>query len=228
MAATFDPTGPSLPKIPPDALLPKGPLSFALHDLAARAPDGGLHMSDLFETLAGRGHAALLVVLSFPFCLPVPLPGLSVVFGLVLGFVGLRIAFARRPWLPRWILERPLRREILIGLANRLAAFEKRTSRMLRPRIVFLCRDVRMHRVSGILIALMGTLLALPLPIPFTNIPAALPVLLLGLGLLEDDGLFVIFGYAASFFALGIFVALFWFGGVGLDHIIKAWHQRWD
>jgi hypothetical protein len=227
MAATFDPTGPSTSQTPPDAPRP-GPLSVALHELATLAPHERLHLRDLFETLAGRGHAALLVVLAFPFCLPVPLPGLSVVFGVILAFVGLRIAFARRPWLPRWILARPLRREILVGLANRLASFEKRTSRMLRPRIVYLCRDVRMHRVSGIVIAILGALLALPLPIPFTNIPAALPILLLGLGLLEDDGLFVIFGYATAFFAFGIFVALFWFGGVGLDHIIKAWRQRWE
>jgi hypothetical protein len=228
MAAPFDPAEPSPPQLPPDAPRPQGQLSAALLELAMLAPDGGLHLRDLFETLAGRGHAALLVVLSFPFCLPVPLPGLSVVFGVVLAFVGLRIAFARRPWLPRWILERPLRREILIGLAKRLAAFEKRTSRMLRPRLVYFCRDVRMHRVNGILVAIMGALLALPLPIPFTNIPAALPVLLLGLGLLEDDGRFVIFGYAAAFFAFGVFAAIFWYGGLGLDHIIKAWRQRWE
>jgi hypothetical protein len=169
-----------------------------------------------------------LIVLGLPFCLPIPLPGLSVVFGVVLVFVGLRIAFGHRPWLPRWLLNRPLKQESLLGLARALARFEKRTSKMLRPRLVILCRDPRIHRLNGILVALMGVLLALPLPIPFTNIPAAIPILLIGLGMLEDDGLFVVFGYATAFFAFGIFAALFWFGGVGIEHILKAWREGRD
>lgn len=204
-----------------------GRLSVALEELAANPPVESLHFRDLFEKLTGRGHAALLVVLSIPFCLPIPLPGLSVIFGVVLTFVGLRISFGHRPWLPGWLLNRPLRRDTLHGLARGLARFERRTSKMIRPRLVMLCRDPRIHLVNGIVVALMGVLLALPLPIPFTNVPAAIPVLLMGLGMLEDDGLFVILGYAASFFALGFFVALFWFGKYGLHHIIEEWHKLW-
>ena len=206
----------------------RGRLSTALVELAAKHSGDGLCFRDLFENLTGRGHAALLIVLGLPFCLPIPLPGLSVVFGVVLVFVGLRIAFGHRPWLPRWVLDRPLKKESLLGLARGLASFERRTSKMLRPRLVVLCRDPRMHRLNGILVALMGILLALPLPIPFTNIPAAIPILMLGLGMLEDDGLFVVFGYAGAFFALGLFFALFWFGGIGLKHILDEWQKRWS
>lgn len=215
---------PILPPVP----TPRGQLSASLLELAGATPVGELRVRHLFEGLAGRGHAALLVVLSLPFCLPIPLPGLSVAFGLVLAFVGLRIAFAQRPWLPAWLLNKPLRHETLLMLARRLAGFERRMQKTLRPRIVVLCRDPRMHRLNGLVVALMGALLALPLPIPFSNIPVALPILLIGLGLLEDDGLFLIAGYAAAFFGLGVFVALFWFGNVGIEHIIHEWHRLWD
>jgi hypothetical protein len=198
-----------------------------LEALATKETAENLVFRDLFENLTGRGHAALLVVFALPFCLPIPVPGLSVAFGVVLMFVGLRIAFGHRPWLPRWVLDRPLKRKILLGLAHGLGRFERRTSKMLRPRLVVLCRDSRVQRANGILVALMGVLLALPLPIPFTNIPAAIPILLIGLGLLEDDGLFIIFGYAASFLAIGLFIGLFWFGGVGLRHIREEWRKLW-
>jgi hypothetical protein len=221
------PPEPSVPVPSPETPAGRGRLSAAIIELAAKHANGDLCFRDLFENLTGRGHAALLIVLGLPFCLPIPLPGLSVIFGIVLMFVGLRIAFGHRPWLPRWLLDRPLKTDTLLGLARGLASFERRTSRMLRPRLLLLCRDPRIHRLNGIIVALMGILLALPLPIPFTNIPAAIPILMLGLGMLEDDGLFVVIGYAAAFFAFGLFVALFWFGGVGLKHIIDEWQKRW-
>jgi hypothetical protein len=222
--ATPEPPAPLLPEALPPG---RGRLSTALTELAAKHAGGALCFRDLFENLTGRGHAAVLIVLGLPFCLPIPLPGLSVVFGIVLVFVGLRIGFGHRPWLPGWLLDRPLKQESLLGLARGLALFEKRTNKLLRPRLLILCRDPRIHRLNGILVALMGALLALPLPIPFTNIPAAIPILMLGLGMLEDDGLFVVFGYAGAFFAFGLFVALFWFGGVGLGHILDEWQKRW-
>jgi hypothetical protein len=63
-------------------------------------------------------------------------------------------------------------------------------------------------------------ILALPLPIPLTNVLAAIPILILGFGLLEEDGIAIVIAY---FFALICFTAFFlmvWLSKVGL-HLIK-------
>lgn len=213
------------PPAPADHGTPvRGRLSAALEVLARSEPEGGLRIRHLFETLAGSGHAALLVVSGFAFVLP--LPGIGLILGLLLMFVGLRIAFGHRPWLPPWLLDKPLRPDSALSLARKLAAFERRTHKLLRPRLVVVCRDPRMHRVNGLVVALLGILLTLP--IPFTNIPLAVPVLLIGLGLLEDDGLLLILGHALSIFAFGLFVALFWFGGLSIEHVWRAWQKQLD
>jgi hypothetical protein len=46
----------------------------------------------------------LLVVVTFPFCTPLPRPGLSIPFGLVVAFIGLGLSLGQKPWLPAMIV----------------------------------------------------------------------------------------------------------------------------
>ena len=207
----------------PAATADPGRLSERLHALIETNPAGEFRIRNLFESLAGRGQAALVVVISLPFCLPVPLLGLSTPFGLILAFIGLRIAFQRRPWLPRWLLDKPLRAETLAKLAARCVSLERRLHRWLLPRWPVFCRHPWGRFSHGLTIAVLAVLLALPLPIPMSNVACALPILLLGLGLLEDDGLFVALGYAGGWVTLALFVAVSWMGGLGLEHLWASW-----
>jgi hypothetical protein len=200
-----------------------GRLSEKLHTLYGNPPEGGFRVRSLFDALAGRGHAALLVVLSLPFCLPIPLLGLSVPFGLMIAFIGLRIAFRKRPWLPAWLLDKPVQPETILKMAEKCAALERRLHRMIQPRWPKVCRHPWLHFSHGITVAILAMLLALPLPIPGSNLPAAIPMLLLGLGMLEDDGLFVVFGYAAAWAGVAVFVAFFWVGGISIEHLWEWW-----
>jgi hypothetical protein len=210
---------PATPLAQPDP----GRLSEKLHALHAQAPEQGFRIRHLFEALAGRGHAALLVALALPFCLPIPMLGLSVPFGLIIAFIGLRIAFRKRPWLPAWLLDKPLQAQTVAGLATKCAGLERRIHRLIQPRWPQVCHHPWMHFSHGITIAVPALLLALPLPIPGSNLPAAIPLLLLGLGLLEDDGLFIAVGYAAAWAGVAVFAAFFWVGGVGIEHLWEWW-----
>ena len=60
--------------------------------------------------------------------------------------------------------------------------------------------------------AFLAILLALPLPIPFSNLLAAIPILLISLALLEEDGAFLIAGYVAAIPCTAFFAALFLLG----------------
>jgi hypothetical protein len=65
-----------------------------------------------------------------------------------------------------------------------------------------------MKRVNGAMLAALGIFLALPLPIPLTNVITAWAIFLISLGILEDDGLFIFLGYGLFFCALIVLILL--------------------
>ncbi|NBV97490.1 MAG: exopolysaccharide biosynthesis protein [Verrucomicrobia bacterium] len=147
----------------------------------------GLTVSQLVFALEGKGHAAIMAVLSLPFCFPIQIPGLSTPFGVILIFSGLRIAFGQEPWLPGWLMVRDIPDGTAHGLLRGLRWIATPAEKVLHPR-------------------------ALPLPVPFSNLLAAVPILLISLALLEDDGVFLISGYLAAVPCVVFFGALFLYG----------------
>jgi len=172
----------------------------------------GLTVSQLVFALEGKGHAAIMAVLSLPFCFPIQIPGLSTPFGVILIFSGLRIAFGQEPWLPGWLMVRDIPDGTAHGLLRGLRWIATPAEKVLHPRLVGLCRNPTLHRIHGLLIAFLAILLALPLPVPFSNLLAAVPILLISLALLEDDGVFLISGYLAAVPCVVFFGALFLYG----------------
>ncbi len=167
---------------------------------------------EVFHYLTGKGYAALLIVFVFPFCLPIQIPGVSTPFGLILAFLGLRVAFGKALWWPKWILDKEVASEslkkILAGSIKAVQYLQK----ILHPRLLRIVKNPLLHRLNGLLIVLLALLLALPLPIPGTNLLTAIPILCIGLGLLEDDGLFILIGYVLSAICFLAFISLAFFG----------------
>ena len=80
-------------------------LSEDLLRMLERAAGNSITLREIIEILHGRGFDVLIIVLAAPFLTPIPLPGLSTPFGLILMFFGVRIALRKHPWLPRKFLE---------------------------------------------------------------------------------------------------------------------------
>jgi hypothetical protein len=173
----------------------------------------------IFSILSGKGYAALLVILSLPFCFPIQIPGFSTPFGLALAFLGLRISFGKKLWWPKRILDKELGSEKVVNLSEKTIAIFKKIQKILHPRLPFLTRNTILHRLHGLVVFVLALFLSLPLPIPMTNMLTAVPILCIGLGLLEDDGVMIIIGYCLAIFAISLFAALFWFGKSQLMHI---------
>lgn len=194
----------------------QGRISEGLREMLAAEPEGDFTLRAVFEHLAGRGHAALMVVMALLTWLPV----ISVVTGPILVFVGLRFSFGKRPWLPKWLLDRPVQRSTIASVVKTCESLEKRTSRLLRPRAVGLVRNVWLHRALGVVVAICGVLL--PLPIPLTNIPLALPVIIIGLALIEDDGVYAVVGLALALVVFSSLAAATVLSGAGVEYL---WHR---
>ncbi len=191
----------------------QGAISQVVDSLESRVRHGSpLTIDGLMLALEGKGHAAIVTVLALPFSLPIQIPGLSTPFGILLFYNGLRVAFARQPALPRWVRNREIpagTAQAMLGALRKVARFAEK---VLHPRWVQLCRHPILHRLHGLLIAFLSILLALPLPIPMSNMLAAIPILLIGLALLEDDGAFLVGGYLAALPCVVFFAVLFLLG----------------
>lgn len=186
----------------------------------ARAHDQ-LPVRSLITILTGRGYAVLLILLSLPFCFPINVPGLSTPFGIFLAFIGVRMAFAKRPWWPKWFLEKNISSERLIKLITKATVIINKFKKVLHPRLTFMVDLPIIQRLNGILITLLALLLAVPFPIPMTNILSALPIFMMGLGKLEDDGLAVLISYVMALFSFVFFMLIFLFGKSIFYHLTQ-------
>src|SRR5258708_31025822 len=77
---------------------PRLTFSEELGALATRFVSQRTRLGDILEATKGRGFDLLLVFITLPFLTPIPLPGFSVPFGLVIFLIGMRLAVGRKPW----------------------------------------------------------------------------------------------------------------------------------
>lgn len=170
--------------------------------LLKKAEASAVSIEEILGILSGKGQCLILILLSLPFCQPIQIPGLSTPFGIVISFLGLRMAFGNHSWLPKKILSTKITSATLKKMAKSTLWFIGKARFFIHPRLEWMCHHSVMKKINGLMILALGFFLALPLPIPLSNLVAAWSIFLIGLGILEDDGLFVIMGYAVAFLAL--------------------------
>ncbi len=156
---------------------------------------GGLTLKELTKELGLSGAAFFSLILTLPFLLWIAFPGLSLIFGALLLVNGVRIALKKGVWIPRFLCKRRFSGARLAHTLMIASRWLQGMERVVRPRFEWMQGNLFVRLLTGIAIALSGLFLALPLP-PGTNFLPALGVAILALGLLEDDGLFTLIGYA--------------------------------
>ncbi len=181
-------------------------------------------LREVLGLLKGRGYVLLVMLLALPFCTPVPLPGVSTPFGLIIGIIGARLACGAKPWLPSRLLDTRLSPKIfgkVFALTRKIIlGFE----RLLRPRLLWVTSTPLRLQLHAVPIVICAVLLLLPLPIPFSNTVPAWSIMLMAGGLLERDGGFIIAAYITSLLAVAFFGVIAIFGVEAVDFIWKWLH----
>ena len=191
-------------------------LTEALEKLLQQANGQDTTLDLILTCLAKRGYATLLVLLSLPFCLPIQIPGFSTPFGIVLALIGLRIAFGRRIWLPQMVLQKKISYPVLEKVTKNAIKIAQKLSFLTATRLTWLSQSPVVQVVNGLLIFILSLFLALPLPIPFTNLLTAVPILIFGFAILEDDGVLLLIAYVLTLVCFGFYAWLYWIGKAGL------------
>lgn len=144
-------------------------------------------VGDLLQVLGDRAIGALMFIFAFPNVIPAP-PGTSAVLGAPLIFLAAQLMLGLRPWLPRLVAQRSMRRKDFATLVRRVAPWLARAEKLLRPRWSGLSRPPTEYLVGAICLVLA---IVLVLPIPLGNMLPALAICMFSLGILERDGLWI-------------------------------------
>ena len=162
-----------------------------------------LTVGQMLEQFDSRAFGAMLLVFGLLNCLPLP-PGSSTILSLPILLLAPQIALGREiPWLPRKLIEHPLKRDDLRGLFRKLTPVVRRMELVTRPRLELLFGPIG-ERAIGVVCTLLAMVLVLP--IPLGNLAPGATVAVLALSLLQRDGLLTLAGYLMAGVSVGLLV----------------------
>lgn len=194
-----------------DTGLKKHCLSDHLLEVARTCENRKVDCDLLLKLLGPRGPAILVLILSAPFLMPIALPGISTLFGSLICFLGIVIAFGSSIRLPETIAKRTFPGAMLskaLFLAIRLI---KRVEPVLKSRIEFLFLSKVIKIIIGLVVVTGGLVVVLPLP-PGANFISSLVCMIVALGWAAKDGVLLLSGIALFFGKIALYFFFFLLG----------------
>ena len=164
----------------------KSSLAENLKSVVTDSGSKNLTIGSFISKIKDQGFGILLMTLAFPSALPVPAPGYSTPFGILLAVLGLQMIVGRNtPWFPQTILQKKVSRQTARKLVNRSTKLLLLVEKWVHPRPPS-CFNTILKRFWGFLVLIMSVLMILP--IPLTNTFPAMVIFFLGAALSEKDG----------------------------------------
>ena len=174
-----------------------------LDDFALGDPNQVLQLGDLLSGFGQSAFGLLLFIGVLPAFIPIPGVGGAIGGPLVI-LVGVQLLVGlSRLWLPGFIARRGPHRSALITFRSLLSPWLARLEKLIRPRLHAVLDHKLALSFTGLLLILLGLLLALP--IPFTNYVFGVLLLLFALALLERDGALMLVAWVAGGTAVIVF-----------------------
>jgi len=148
-----------------------------------------------------------LMFFAIPEVIPIPIPGVSALVVLPTGYVSYQMATGRRQIkLPKFLLNRVVPRKALAAAIHAVLPALKKAEKVSKPRWKWASTPAA-QRLLGLFIFILA--LAIAFPLPGFNMPQAIAIFIIGLGLVEKDGLLICAGVVlgiASLLLLGTVV----------------------
>jgi hypothetical protein len=151
-----------------------------------------LTVEQIVNALGPTSFGTSLMVFSIPEVLPIPLPGMTTVVVIPTGIISVQLIRGKREIrLPNALLKRSIPRKAFGAAVHSILPFLERAERRTRARWLWASNSVT-KRFLGLFILMMAAVIALP--IPFTNMPAAISIFIISLGMVERDGVLISLG----------------------------------
>ncbi|HEX6860889.1 MAG TPA: exopolysaccharide biosynthesis protein [Caulobacteraceae bacterium] len=192
------------------------PLSAVLREICDE-PGEMVTLGEVTAHFGPRAFGALLFVLAIPNLLPLP-PGSTTILGAPIMILAPQLAIGvRRPWLPKFLDRRPIRREWLRQAYAKVERSLLRIEMVSGPRLTWMFGPWG-ERLVGLACSALAFVLILP--IPLGNVLPSITIGLFGFSLIQRDGVVALAASlltAASVAALTAGVAAAW---LALRHIL--------
>jgi hypothetical protein len=189
--------------------------SALLRDYVAGLSGDRVTLESLRDALDDRGFGVLLFVFAVPNLIPVNIPLVSAVLGAPLVLLAAQLSYgAHKPWFPAWFMRQSVPRVSFETVMAKSIPYLERAEGILRPRLTALLSWTG-ERIVGLFLLVLS--IVLTLPIPHGNWLPSFAICIIGLAIVEKDGLAVIIGVivgilsliVAGAVALGIMHAFF-------------------
>jgi hypothetical protein len=200
----------------PEEVTRHRPLSEVLRDICDD-PEEVVTFGEVTHHFGPRAFGALLFILAIPNLLPLP-PGSTTILGAPIAILAPQLAFGvRKPWMPRFVDNRPVRRSWLRQAYDKVAPTLQRIEKISSPRLHWLFTPLA-ERVLGL--ACTALAFVLILPIPLGNILPSITIGLFGLALVLRDGLIALLAYLLTAISAGLLVFGFAAAWIALRHFL--------
>lgn len=189
----------------------KQQLAIKLRTLLKKSQDETMTLGEFISSVGAYTQPLLILIFSLPLVVFVVLPGISNLFGIVIIFLGISLAGGKSVWIPKRYQQKKFsgkRIHKILGVVFKVIGWLEKAT---RPRLHFLFAQPFSRVFHGIIFTITGVCLALPLP-PGSSLPPALAAATLSLGVLEEDGLWVLIGYFFLAVNIAFFFALYFLG----------------
>jgi hypothetical protein len=188
-----------------------------LKQLAEGDGSDDLSFELLLDRFRHRSYGLFLLMVLLPVFIPVPV-GQGAFSGMLTSLIGLQLLLQyEHPWLPKFIGQRPFKRQHITNFQKRFDRWLGYIEKLCKPRWEYLFDHTWARVFSGLLLLVLGVLLALP--IPLTNYPFGIIVLAFSLGFIERDGLLLSIGWVLGLIEIAILAE---FSGYALKLIEQA------
>jgi len=183
-----------------------------LAGLGARNGPEGSTLGDVLDGLGDRSFGWALLLVGLLNMLPLPY-GSNLIFGVPALFISVQMVVGRHDlWLPKFLLNRHLKREKWRNAALKALPVARPVARLTKARLSFLFEGRAERLLGGLLLA---SAINLCLPIPLSAWLPAISFAVLGIGLIEHDGAIVALGATLATISILISIAIvvaFYFG----------------
>ncbi|MBI4279730.1 MAG: exopolysaccharide biosynthesis protein, partial [Armatimonadetes bacterium] len=162
-------------------------------------------VGEIMDRVAHQGYGLVFVLLAAPMAVPILPPGASTVVGLLYTLLAVQMLTGRRqPWLPERARSWRVSPAAAAMISARVLPLMRRLERFSRPRGLSTAAPLVIWLIAA-LVLLTGLILASPFP--FMNLLPTVALVLFGIGLLNEDAVFLLGGAAISLIVILVVVS---------------------
>lgn len=199
-------------------------LAQSLEQILLSAELEGPTVGQIIHEIGEKGFGLIFLIMALPSALPVPAPGYSTPFGVIISLIALQMLIGRKQiWLPQRLCRIKLKPSLARSMLGAVHRFLHYVERFIRPRQRWIRSRAGQTCLAGVIIIMAALMI---LPIPLTNTFPAMVIFLIGVGLCEEDGLLTLGAFAIGILAITLYayiIYIFITQGPDAIHAMKEW-----